>query len=292
MPTARCSSSRESAPLRASLHFPLFSLCFTLLIAVGSLALTACSAERGDRAERQHLVFAAASLRDVFDELADHFERQTGITPVFNFAGSNVLALQIEASPSADVFVSANERWMDYVEDAELIVPGSRRALLSNRLVVIAHRTSTLALSHPSELAEAGFRFLSLADPQAVPAGLYARHFLENVPVDGGDLWTSVRDRVAPAPDVRAALGMVEAQPDTLGIVYRTDARAAEKLRVLLEVPEQLAFPIRYSAATIRGPRSRQPAERFLDFLASRAAAAVFEAHGFIVLDAKGSDDG
>lgn len=256
------------------------------LVAV-SLALCACAAERGEHDERRLLVFAAASLRDVCGELADPFERLTGVTPIFNFAGSNVLAQQIEAAPGGGVFISANEHWMDYLDAAGLIVPESRRVILSNRLVIVAHPASTIVLAGAADLAGAEFRFLSLADPQAVPAGLYARRFLENVAVDGGDLWSRVRARVAPAPDVRAALGLVEAQPDILGVVYRTDAMASDKVRVVLEVPDRLTPPIRYSAAAIQGARHRQAGERFLGFLAGPEAAAVFEAHGFVAASAR-----
>lgn len=233
--------------------------------------------------DREVLVFAAASLRDVLSEIAGPFQEATGLEPVFNFAGSNVLALQIEASSAADAYLSAHERWMDRLEDAKLLVDGTRRTFLSNRLVIVVHVDSSLELTHPAELADVELRFLSLADPAAVPAGIYARSFLESVPVDGTDLWTELRDRIAPAPDVRAALGMVEAHPGVVGVVYRTDAMASEKVRRLYEVPEELSPPIRYTAAAVRGAGQRR-AERFLDFLAGAEAAAIFEEHGFLAV--------
>jgi molybdate transport system substrate-binding protein len=234
---------------------------------------------------RELLVFAAASLKDVLGELSRPFETQTGISPVFNFAGSNVLALQIEASPqSAQVFLSADENWMDHVDKAGLIEPGSRRAFLSNRLVIIANRDNPLQLPSPAQLADADFRYLSLADPEAVPAGRYARRFMEHVAVGDTNLWTRVKDRVAPAPDVRAALALVEAQKEIIGIVYRTDAAISKKVRVVLDVPEELTPAIRYSCACIRNSRDAEAARAFLDFLASPEAVAVFRAHGFVTL--------
>ena len=229
------------------------------------------------------LVFAAASLKDVLEEVGGEFESRNGHPPVFNFAGSNVLALQVEATESADVFLSASERWMDYVEQKQLLVAGTRRSFLSNRLVIIANRASGLELEHPADLASAEFRFLSVANPEAVPAGGYAKEFLENVAVDGKTLWDQVRSRVAPAPDVRAALGMVEAQPDVIGIVYQTDAAISDKVRVVLPVPQSMPPDISYAAAQVRGGRNPEAARAFLEFLASPEAVELFRKHGFVI---------
>ena len=229
------------------------------------------------------LVFAAASLKDVLEDVGREFESRHGLGPVFNFAGSNVLALQVEATESADVFLSASERWMGYVEDKQLLVAGTRRSFLSNRLVIVANHASPLELERPADVASAEFRFLSLANPDAVPAGGYAKEFLENVAVDGRSLWDQVRSRVAPAPDVRAALGMVEAQPDVIGIVYQTDAAVSDKVRVVLPVPESLAPGISYAAAQVRGGRNPEAARAFLEFLASPEAVELFRKHGFVI---------
>ena len=232
---------------------------------------------------RTPLVFAAASLKDVLEDVGREFESRRGLSPVFNFAGSNVLALQIEATESGDILLSASEQWMDYVEEKGLLVPGTRRSFLSNGLVIIANHASTLELKNPVDLASAEFRFLSLANPEAVPAGRYAKQFLEDVAVDGERIWDRVRDRVAPAPDVRAALGMVEAQSDVLGIVYRTDAAVSDKVRVVLPAPQSLTPPISYAAAQVLGGRNREAGRAFLEFLASPEALDLFRKHGFVI---------
>lgn len=234
-------------------------------------------------APRGPLVFAAASLKDVLEDIGREFESRHGLRPVFNFAGSNVLALQLEATESADVFLSASERWMDSVEEKQLLVAGTRRSFLSNQLVIIANHASTLKLARPADLASAEFRFLSLANPEAVPAGRYAQQFLETVDANGQSLWNQLRDRVAPAPDVRAALGMVEAQPDVVGIVYRTDAAISDKVRIVLQAPQSLAPRISYAAAQVRGGRNGQAARAFLEFLASPEAVELFRKHGFVI---------
>ena len=226
-------------------------------------------------------VFAAASLRDVAAEIGRGFERRHPAAVVFNFAGSNTLAQQIDAAPRADVFLSADERWVDFLDRNRRTVPGSRRSFLSNRLVVIAHRDADLEVREPGELAAARFRFLALADPEAVPAGRYARAALGRVERDGADLWTQVANRLAPTLDVRAALALVESDPEILGIVYRTDARTSDKVRVLYEFPGADDQPVAYWATRIAGGDNPEAGRLFLDFLASPEARAIAERHGF-----------
>jgi molybdate transport system substrate-binding protein len=230
------------------------------------------------------MVFAAASLRDVMLEQADEFGRLGGQSIAFNFAGSNVLALQLEASPrSADVFLSANAYWMDHLSRAEVVADASRVEFLSNRLVVVAGRDSPLQLTELSEIASPAVRFLAIGNPDAVPAGTYARAALESVTLEGGTLWQLVEARVAPAADARGALALVEARTDTLGIVYRTDASSSERARALLEIPASLTPPIVYSAAVLGESVRAAEAAAFVRFLASDQAIRIFERHGFEV---------
>jgi molybdate transport system substrate-binding protein len=240
-----------------------------------------CSAPRD--AQSEVWVFAAASLRDAVLELGDAFEAAAGAKLVYNFAGSNDLAQQIAATPKAHVFLSASEEWMDFVEERGLIKDSSRTPLLSNRLVVVAHLNFALESLDPAGFCEAEFKHLSLANPDAVPAGKYAKEWLESVQCAGQSLWDVVADRVAPAPDARAALAVVEAGPDTIGIVYKTDAATSERVKVVYEVPEAQGPQIRYAAALI-GDDSPQPAEDFFAFLQSSEAKAVWERHGFVSL--------
>ncbi len=226
-------------------------------------------------------VFAAASLRDVAAEIGRGFERRHPAAVVFNFAGSNTLAQQIDAAPRADVFLSADERWVDFLDRNRRTVPGSRRSFLSNRLVLVAHRDADLEVREPGELAAARFRFLALADPEAVPAGRYARAALGRVKRDGADLWTQVANRLAPTLDVRAALALVESDPEILGVVYRTDAMTSEKVRVLCELPPSDEAPITYFAVLVAGGGRPELGRLFLDFLASPEARAIAEGYGF-----------
>ena len=245
------------------------------------LAVPGCGSNDPPQA-RPFVVFAAASLQDVVAELGTRFARDQGVELVYNFAASNTLAQQIEAAPVADVFLSANVRWIEFLEQADRLVAGSRRNFASNRLVVISRHDAPLALSHPRQLATAQFAFLALADPDAVPAGRYARAFLQSVRVGERELWQLLRDRLAPTSDVRAALGLVESDPAIVGIVYRTDAARSSRVKVWYEVPAQPRNPIVYCAAAVKDRPKAVLAERFLDLLGSAQARAVLAEHGFV----------
>jgi molybdate transport system substrate-binding protein len=264
------------------------------VLAVAAALLAACGAEPVQPEEPEVVVFAAASLRDVLQALDEPARRQAGLAPVYNFAGSNVLARQIVAAPAADVFLSADERWVNELEAAGRLLIGSRRALLANRLVAVARPDGPAGIATPADLAGDGYRFLSVGDPDAVPAGVYARRFLETARLAGdATLWSAVEDRVAPAPDVRAALAMVEARRDAVGLVYATDAATSDAVRVLFEVPPDLAPRIRYGAAAVAGgPGGGAVARAYLDFLASETARRVFEEYGFEVLGEDGGPAG
>jgi molybdate transport system substrate-binding protein len=235
------------------------------------------------------LVFAAASLENVMTEVAAAYSRAGDGEVELNAAGSNVLAQQIRAGAPADVFVSADARWVDDLVRDGLLVGATRRELLGNRLVVIAHPDAGLSLARLEDLGALDFRHLSVADPDSVPAGRYARSLLESTSVDGGGtVWAQVADRLAPAPDVRAALALVAAEPAAVGIVYATDLGATRGVEVLLEVEREPEPPIRYVAAVVRredgeadGDRRTAEAGRFLDFLGSDEARAIFVRHGF-----------
>jgi molybdate transport system substrate-binding protein len=255
------------------------------MLALCIVSAIACGSASSDT-DGEVLVFAAASLRDVLQEVGTAFEKEAGIGVVFNFAGSNLLARQIEASPIADVFISADERWMDYVAGLDLVAPGTRATPLGNRLVVVANADSGLRLGDIAELTAAEFAFLSLADPDAVPAGRYARETLQRVRAGATDLWSQLHYLVAPAPDVRAALALVEARSDVVGIVYHTDALTSARVKIVLDIPEAVSPTIRYAMAAI-GPQPTAAATRWLEFLQGNLARETLERYGFLTF---GSD--
>jgi molybdate transport system substrate-binding protein len=240
------------------------------------LALALAAAPRAARPADEVVVFAAASLTDALAEIGKEFEARSGARLVFSFAGSNDLARQIRAGAPADVFVSASVGRMDEVEKAGLVRAEDRVDLLSNRLVVVVPAGSSLVVKAPEDLLRA--HRLALGDPEAVPAGIYARQWLERK-----GLWAALRERVVPTLDVRAALFAVESRAVDAGIVYRTDVALSKRVRVAFDVPAGEAPRIVYAAALLAS--SRKPAARaFFEDLGSPGARAVFERLGFQVL--------
>ncbi len=227
-------------------------------------------------------VDAAASLRDVLRELAPALESATGARPVFNFGGSSDLARQIVAANRADVFFSADEAWMDRVAAAGLVDPVSRRSPLSNRLVVVVPADSALEVHSAADLAPPRVRRLALAQPDAVPAGRYAKAWLE-----AQGEWSAVAGRVIPALDVRAALAAVGSGAVEAGVVYRTDAAISNRVRIAYEVPEGDGPRISYALAAMRDRPHLELARRVVAWLCGPEAGAAFERYGFVVRSAE-----
>ena len=222
------------------------------------------------------LVSAPASLTNVIGAVADDFEEETGIPILLNVAGSHLLAAQILEGAPVDVFISADTRQMDRVAAAGRIDPASRIDLLSNQLVGIVPSDRRGSLTAPADLARDAIERIALGDPEVVPAGVYARRYLEVV-----GLWDAVAGKVAPAVSVRGALRAVEAGAVDAGIVYRTDALTSARVAVAFEVPPAAGPPIVYPAALAADTPSPAAARRFLDYLRGDAASRVFEAAGF-----------
>jgi len=229
---------------------------------------------------RDVLVYAAASLTDVLNRIGEGYTRDHGTVVKFSFAGTPVLAKQLESGAKADVFISADEDWMNYVDERKLIDHASRVNLLSNRLVLIAPAGATVALKiEPRFKLHAALGAngrLSLADPDSVPAGKYAKAALTTLGV-----WRSAEDRIAASENVRTALVYVARGEAPLGIVYLTDARADPRVRVVDTFPESTHPHITYPAALVTGA-SGDGAE-FFAYLRSDAAAAEFRKAGFDV---------
>jgi molybdate transport system substrate-binding protein len=243
------------------------------------LALTLVLAATGAARAAELLVCAAASLTDVFTALGGEFERAGGDKPTFNFAASSVLARQIEAGGPCDVFVSADEEKMDGLERRKLVVAGTRRDLLGNELVVVVAADGTLAVGSAADLAAPAVRVLALAEPQSVPAGIYAKQWLQSI-----GLWSKLIDRVVPTENVRAALAAVEAGNADAGIVYRSDALGSKKVRVAYAVPAGESPKIVYPAAVMTTGKNAAGAKRFLEFLVSPTGREAFERCGFRAL--------
>ena len=244
-----------------ALRFPVIA-CFLLAFLAAQ-----------SRAE-EILVFGAASLTEALEEIGKAFEARTGAAARFSFGASSDLARQIQAGAPADVFFSADTAKMDALEKANIVRHADRREFLSNQLVVVVPSASSLRIAGAKDLAK--LPSLALADPEAVPAGIYARKWLE---AEG--VWTEVKPKIIPTLDARAALAAVESEAVDAGIVYRTDATISKNVRVAFVVTG--GPTITYSLAKLAASKSGA-ARRFVDFAAGEEGRAVFERRGFAVL--------
>jgi molybdate transport system substrate-binding protein len=223
-------------------------------------------------------VAAAASLTDALQEIKTAYETSGGDTIVLNLGASSALARQIEEGAPVDLFLSADEVHMDALEKRGRVLAGTRRSVLSNTLVVVVPADGTLRIASPADLVNPGIRHLALAEPRSVPAGIYAKAYLR-----GLKLWDRVIDRVVPTENVRGALAAVETGNADAGIVYRTDAGISKQVRIAFEVPRAEGPRISYPFAVIAGSKRREAARRFLAYLESPAALAVFARYGFLI---------
>jgi molybdate transport system substrate-binding protein len=225
-------------------------------------------------------VFAAASLNDSLTQIEKSWAAETGHDAALNFAASSLLARQIEASGGADIFISADRDWMDYLDRRNLIVHRSRRDLLGNHLVLIepasSHATITIMPGFDLLNALEGGR-LAIADPDSVPAGKYAKAALTTF-----GIWSSLAGHLAQAENVRVALAYVARGETPFGIVYTTDALSEPRVRIAGTFPDSSHPPIVYPAALTTGAKSL--AALFLRYLGSPHASAVFLKDGFVVL--------
>ncbi|MGZ5060432.1 MAG: molybdate ABC transporter substrate-binding protein [Usitatibacter sp.] len=222
-------------------------------------------------------VFAAASLRESLDEATRAFEKASGHSVRVSYAASSALAKQIEAGAPAQLFICADEEWMDYVDSRKLL-KGSRVSLLANAIVLVAPagKAPALRIEPGFALAAAlGDGRLATADPQSVPAGKYARAALESLGV-----WPQVRARLAPAENVRAALALVARAETPLGIVYRTDAIAEPRVAIVDTFPASSHPAIVYPMGVLRDAPAA--AGDLAAFLAAPGTRAIWRRHGFV----------
>lgn len=251
-----------------TLYRAIFAILALMLVGVMPTAAQA----------RPPLVLAAASLQESLTAAADAWAAQGHSRPTISFAASSALARQIEAGAPADLFISADEEWMDYVALKALLRPATRVSFLTNQLVLIAPRDSRIALrlAPGVPLARAlGDGRLAIADPAAVPAGRYAKAALTSL-----GAWPSVEPKLARTENVRAALALVERGEAPLGIVYATDARASTKVRVVGQFSAASHPPISYPIALLATAASPD-AEPFRRFLISSPGRAIFRRFGF-----------
>jgi molybdate transport system substrate-binding protein len=235
----------------------------------------------GQTAEKSIIVFAAASLKNVLDDINGRFGERSGVKVVASYAATSALVRQIEQGAPADAFISADLEWMDYAAQKNLLKDGTRFNLLGNRLVLIASKDSRLGavtIGPRFDLAGlAGDGRIVTGDVRAVPVGKYAKTALEKL-----GAWSAAERKLAMVENVRAALALVARGEAALGIVYETDAKAEPNVKVIGRFPEDSHPPIVYPAALTAG--AKPEAAQYLTFVRSATAHVHFERHGFTYL--------
>jgi molybdate transport system substrate-binding protein len=268
---------REQSKLRGP-RFRTGRYCIVIFAAAVALGLSTGPAAAQSR---EVLVFAAASVKNALDDIDAQYQRETGKHVSASLAASSTLAQQIENGAPADIFISADLDWMDYLAKHNLIKPGTRKNLLGNELVLIAPQDTTAQVKiepgFPLGKLLAGGK-LAMADTSAVPAGKYGKAALEKLGV-----WSSVESQVAQAENVRAALELVARKEAPFGIVYQTDAAVEPNVRIVAVFPEDTHPPIIYPVA-LTAVSANPDAAGFLAYLESPKAATLFEKQGFTVL--------
>jgi molybdate transport system substrate-binding protein len=251
------------------------SLPFLLPLVVAALALTA-----GSAAAQDVTVFAAASLTNAFEDVAKVYREKGGRPVKFSFASSSTLAKQIEGGAPADVFASADEQWMDYLAQRNLIETATRQSRLGNTLVLVTplDQKRSVEIRHGFDLAGMiGSGRLATGDPAHVPVGRYAEQALTRLGV-----WAAVAPKLARTDNVRAAVLLVERGEAPFGIVYATDAAASGKVHVAGTFPANSHTPVTYPIAIV-AKRDRPEVRRFLDFLGGPEAQAIYRRAGFSI---------
>ncbi|MCA0042906.1 molybdate ABC transporter substrate-binding protein [Celeribacter litoreus] len=252
-------------------------------VSIVFLTITPSTTSAANAGGEGAVIFAAASLKSALDEIEVLYEDRTSTDVVLSYAGSSALARQIEQGAPADVFISANMTWMDRLEDKGLIVEGTRRALLGNRLVLIgnaqmAGANGGVPAKDPDFERLLGGGRIAMALVDAVPAGVYGKEALTSL-----GLWETASQRVVQTDNVRAALALVALGAAPLGVTYASDAVADPRVSVLATFPEETHTPIEYPAAVLSAGKG-DAADDFLSFLSEPEALNVFEANGFTVL--------
>src|SRR4029077_12576358 len=268
----------KAVPVGLRRRTAMFARLFGLLAFLAALS----GAPQPLIAQEQITVFAAASLRNALDDSNAAFTKATGIKVVSSYEASSALARQIEQGAPADVFISADLRWMDYVAERKLINPDTRVNLLGNKLVLIAPADSKLGnvtIGQGFDIAKlAGDGRIAVADVKAVPAGLYAKAAPEKL-----GAWAAAEPKLAQAENVRATLAFVARGETPIGIVYETDAKVEPKVKIIGTFPDGSYPPITYPMAATADTQKANVTQ-YLGFLRSSAAKAIFEKHGFSFL--------
>ncbi len=249
--------------------------CAVIVLAV--LALVPCIFESKSNAVKEDItVFAAASLVDALNYLAEEYERIYGVKVYLDFASTGLLRTKITAGSEADVFLSASTEDIDILQKSGYVAGGKRFNLLENRLVCVVNEKANIDIASPEDLLDDRIHRIAIADPEHAPAGKYAKESLINL-----RLWNRLESKLVPCADVRAALAQVEFGVVDAAILYKTDAMITDKVKRLFTFHSATHSPITYAGCILKSARHMNKAEKLFDFLLSPYAVSVFTRFGF-----------
>lgn len=221
-------------------------------------------------------ISAAVSLTDALEEIQGLYEEENNVELTFNLAGSGTLAQQIQQGAPVDLFISANQDWMDTLEEEDILLDGTRIDITGNKLVLITGESSNLSYQSFDEISAEDVTQIAIGNPESVPAGQYTEEVLHSL-----DMWDELEDLLILAKDVRQVLTYVETGNTDIGFVYESDAKSSDKIKVLATADEGLTEPIIYPAAVLSDTEHEQAAKDFLIYLETDEAQDILATHGF-----------
>ena len=260
---------------------PIIWIIFGCLLLVGCGSQSPSELATRKAAENVTLTISvAASLTEAMKAIAPLYQEQNkGVSIDYNFASSGSLQRQIEQGAPVDIFISAASKQMNALQAKELLLEDTRKNLLKNAIVLIVPQTST-AVSNFKDLTSSGVQKMSIGEPESVPAGKYAREVLTSL-----DLYDRLRSKLVFAKNVRQVLAYVETENVEAGIVYKTDAKLSNNVKIIAVAPETAHSPVVYPVAVIKTSKNPETAREFIEFLSGDAAGIIFENYGFIRLN-------
>ncbi|WP_233380227.1 molybdate ABC transporter substrate-binding protein [Maribellus sp. CM-23] len=244
-----------------------------------SVVLLASCGHKKTKEKRELVVFCASSLTDVVSDICAEFEKETGREVKLNLASSGTLARQIDHGAAPSLFISANKKWLDYLDDLGKTIPGTSKKVAANKMVLVAPVNSEIepfVFTPDVKLPEVFKGRISIGDPQHVPAGAYAVQIFEKLNCE-----KELESRFLPAKDVRSALMVVELGEVEAGVVYKTDALKSAKVKILTEFPDSLHKPVNYYMAVVKGSENENSLQLY-NYIVSEKALPVWEKYGFI----------
>jgi molybdate transport system substrate-binding protein len=256
--------------------YSLERLVFTVLIPFAVCCTDVTAQDPAATNKKTIVVFAAASTTNALDEIKREFGKKNGIEVQTSYAASAPLANQIVNGAEADIFISADTKWADYLAEKKLVAQS--RDVLGNRLVIVTPIDAKQNIKKPEDLSAKGVEHIAIGEPGSVPAGKYAKAALMKL-----NLWDKLKEKFVPGQDVRHALTYVETGAAEAGIVYATDAAISKKIKIAIELSEELTGPIRYPIALLSKGEKKSEAKVFFEYLRSPESIKIFKKYGFSI---------